>query len=51
MGIGQTRNIDAKTVCPKGANQFQTQLSFPNWFMGWITSQGYSPRTAIISCK
>lgn len=52
-GIGQEQSIDANAVCGSADNvsRVQTQQSFLNGLLGFVTSGIYTPRQVKVYCK
>jgi hypothetical protein len=49
-GLVPPGTVDGTAKCPNGVARVETQLSFPNQLVSWLTFGLYSPMTITVEC-
>ncbi|MGD0992897.1 MAG: hypothetical protein ABR998_10540 [Gemmatimonadales bacterium] len=49
-GLVPPSTVETMQKCPSGVAKVETQLSFPNMLVGWITLDIYTPMDIVVTC-
>ncbi len=49
-GLVPPSTVETAAKCPNGVAKVETQLSFPNMLVGWLTFDIYTPMSIVVTC-
>jgi Bor protein len=49
-GLVPPSTVETAAKCPHGVAKVETQLSFPNMLVGWLTLDIYTPMSIVVTC-
>jgi len=49
-GLVPPSTVETQQKCPKGPAKVETQLSFPNMLVGYLTAGIYTPMDVVVTC-